>query len=690
MRENAVVLLGLLVGEDEGLEQHEVAVRLAHGVVLLAGDVIVIGEAHRDIILILPDIEAVLRRVVRPARHLRVGPVRAAEAVAGGHWVKQPAAGGQAAQAVDVGLRAGGDVALHADGGVKLHDRAGHDAVEGLDRRDLPEHGLVVHAVEDVDAAVRGVGQRDVLPAVEAIGDDVLVGVVALRLAEGDEEERVDDGDEGGGPDGVPQEFPLAAAHPLEHDGQQQKAQQRDGHIAPEARRVVLEAEGERLLAVGVRRFLPHQADGQGDAQGDAHRPAQGAGPVGARAVHGQHGGQAHHQGEHVVPAGVVARVEELERGVEDRHQGHEEEQRQEALEPVLCAPLQKADDARHAEQRQPRAQGGPLGLAVRGEVGARGDVGREEEALQNVNVALVPAVEQGAPAVRGVVHARVLHHSQDRRHQQDARHQHAHDGLTEQQQEVAQIEAEAAREKAQEEVDQREGDLAHEEVVVDKAAEENGDGEDAAPPRGHILVERPEHEREEDDRLVEMIEEDVVDGEAGEGVEQAAEHGRVPAGDVAAQIVRARRGRAGELEDQKRPHQIRHGLAREGKRQPEKRAAEQIEGVASDEIRAEVRRPAPAQIAAAHRVVAHLVERHLLHVEVAVKEKIAVVEQDERDKKQKRNGKGQPEGAEQIAAAPAGEEPPAQLLELDRFSRHVKNLRGGRAAWQYNMEMKE
>ena len=97
-------------------------VRFAHRVVFLAGDVVVIGEAHRDIILILPDVKAVLRGVVRPARHLRIRAVRAAEAIARRDGIKEPAAGGQAAQAVNLRARPGGHVALYADRRVKLHN----------------------------------------------------------------------------------------------------------------------------------------------------------------------------------------------------------------------------------------------------------------------------------------------------------------------------------------------------------------------------------------------------------------------------------------------------------------------------------------------------------------------------------------------------------------------------------------
>ena len=62
---------------------------------------------------------------------------------------------------------------------------------------------------------------------------------------------------------------------------------------------------------------------------------------------------------------------------------------------------------------------------------------------------------------------------------------------------------------------------------------------------------------------------------------------------------------------------------------QPEERAAEQVKGIGTDEIGAEVGRPAPAPVPASDRVVAHLVEWDLLHVEIAVEQKITVVEDD-------------------------------------------------------------
>ena len=79
----------------------------------------------------------------------------------------------------------------------------------------------------------------------------------------------------------------------------------------------------------------------------------------------------------------------------------------------------------------------------------------------------------------------------------------------------------------------------------------------------------------------------------------------------------------------------MRHHPARERDGQPEKRAAEQVERVGTDEIGPEVGFPVPAPVSAAHGIMAHLVERNLLNIEISVKEKISLVKKDERNKKQ-------------------------------------------------------
>ena len=166
MAQQPVVLGGPVVLQHDGPQHHQLPVRLGHGVVLAAGDIVVVGEAHGDVVLVLPDVIAVGVAVVGPARHGGVGHVLPGEEVAVVVVVKQPVHRGQGPQAVVGGVRPAGHVPLHADGVVELHHRAGHNAVEGLDGGDLPEHAGVVQALVKVRAALLQVGQVHVLPAV--------------------------------------------------------------------------------------------------------------------------------------------------------------------------------------------------------------------------------------------------------------------------------------------------------------------------------------------------------------------------------------------------------------------------------------------------------------------------------------------------------------------------------------------
>ena len=82
---------------------------------------------------------------------------------------------------------------------------------------------------------------------------------------------------------------------------------------------------------------------------------------------------------------------------------------------------LHPADDAGHAEHGQPRAEGRPFGFGIRGEVRACGKIRREEETLQNVNVALIAVIKQGAPTADGIGNAVVLNDAQNAWHKQNA-----------------------------------------------------------------------------------------------------------------------------------------------------------------------------------------------------------------------------------------------------------------------------
>ena len=120
----------------------------------------------------------------------------------------------------------------------------------------------------------------------------------------------------------------------------------------------------------------------------------------------------------------------------------------------------------------------------------------------------------------------------------------------------------------------------------------------------------------------MELIEENVVNLEAGEGVQQRADDGVVLVFDKALEVRVGDDGGRGELEHIDRRHQIGRPGRREQAHQPEKRAAEQVVGIAADEVGAEVGQPVPAEIPLVHHAHAVLVKRDLLHVVIAVIEK--------------------------------------------------------------------
>ena len=142
----------------------------------------------------------------------------------------------------------------------------------------------------------------------------------------------------------------------------------------------------------------------------------------------------------------------------------------------------------------------------------------------------------------------------------------------------------------------------------------------------GHGFLQADEEQGEEDDGLVEVVEEDVVDREAGKGVKEGAEHRPVPIPDEPPQVPVGGDGGAGGFEHQQRRHQVGHEAGGEGEGEPEEGGEEKVEAVGADEIGPQVGFPAPPDVPLPHRLVGKLVEGNLLDVEVPVKEKVPLV----------------------------------------------------------------
>ena len=152
----------------------------------------------------------------------------------------------------------------------------------------------------------------------------------------------------------------------------------------------------------------------------------------------------------------------------------------------------------------------------------------------------------------------------------------------------------------------------------------------------------------------MEVVEEHIVYGKPGKGVEQAAHHRPAFPADIAPQVDKAGQGGAGELQHQEGGHEIGHRLAGEGDGQPEEGASQEIEGVGAHKVGPQVRGPAPPHVAGAHCVVAHLVKGHLLDVEVPVIEEIPVVHNDKGQKDQERQSQPVGKGFQIIVGTPA------------------------------------
>ena len=120
----------------------------------------------------------------------------------------------------------------------------------------------------------------------------------------------------------------------------------------------------------------------------------------------------------------------------------------------------------------------------------------------------------------------------------------------------------------------------------------------------------------------MELIEENIVDLEAGKGVQQRADDGVILIFDKALEIRVGNYGCRRKLEHIDRRHQVGRPRRREQAHQPEKRAAEQIIGIAADKIRAEIGQPVPSEVPFVNHPHAVLVKRNLLHIIVTVIEK--------------------------------------------------------------------
>ncbi len=190
------------------------------------------------------------------------------------------------------------------------------------------------------------------------------------------------------------------------------------------------------------------------------------------------------------------------------------------------------------------------------------------------MEIPLVFVIEHRVPAVDDVSCAAVLQHSQDGGDKQSAGNAHPQHSLQGQEEEIPEGEPPIPPQHTQEEIYEGEGDLAHEEVIIHKAASRNRQGKKPPAAGCHVFVQGRQQQGEEHNGFVEMVKENIIDGKPRKGIEDGADEGGVRGFCIAVQVNVPGEAGAGKLQDEQRPHHVLHPLRGEGDGEPEEGAA--------------------------------------------------------------------------------------------------------------------
>ena len=150
------------------------------------------------------------------------------------------------------------------------------------------------------------------------------------------------------------------------------------------------------------------------------------------------------------------------------------------------------------------------------------------------------------------------------------------------------------------------------------------------------------------------MVEEDVVNGKSGKGIEHRADEGGVRGLGIPVNVDVPRKGGTGKFQNQQGAHQKLDPFRGKGNGQPEEGTSQQIETVGAHKIGPQIREMAPSQVAGANRIVGQPVEGDLLHIEVPIEEKPSSIYHHKGEKDQKRQAQSQEKGFEEIIVPPA------------------------------------
>ena len=412
----------------------------------------------------------------------------------------------------------------------------------------------------------------------------------------------------------------------------QQHAKHRRKPDKPELRGLLHHATAPHAVL-----FLGHQNEHQIHCRNHRHRP-DAAHQVDVRILQRMHGGRAHDEDGHIIPAGIIAGVQRIKAGIQHRHQRHYKACPQNGRVGAALAHAHVGKHARRTHHGQVGRHAGVLDDAVGKDIGQIGWVWRQEQRSENGEILLRFAVNQKTEAAGRVHRARVAQKEAHCRHQQHTPHgaaQHRLEGKAEKQ---PRAQAVFAPHRLPYKIDDEEHRLpGKKEIVVHKVYRQKHRQKSLAVFQ-HGLVQRPQQQWEQGDAVQKMVKKCVVHRKAGKRIQHAGNHRRLPRFGIPVQIGVCRKAAHAKLQHQQRHHGIGHGALRQQGAQPEKGRAQQVERIPVDGGSAKVCVPAPLAAGRFHKAVHIGIEGDLLAVEIA-----AVLEQALINNKERRiqNGRG-------------------------------------------------
>ncbi len=612
------------------LQQNIAVIRKAHGHIV---GIAVIGER---VVLMVVDIAvgAVLRgKGLRPAvRHHDIF-----------HAQKPP-------QGIDPRLGLGGYVPLYAHARIKIHNGGGYNAVKALQHGFFHPQAQIVVAAVGVEPVKMIVWQIGLLCRDGALGAVFGVPLPLRKLAQRDMHYRIKHRKAQNAREQHTRK--ILFLPDAQRAAKQQEAQNRRKIGEPELRLALHNADAPYALFP-----LGHQSEHRKQHRNHRNGP-QPVCQINALILQSAHGGGAHHQNRHIVPARVVAGIQRVERGIQHRHQRHHKACPQNFGKGRFGPRLQVRPHARTAYNRQKGRHAGVLNHGIGKDIGQIGGIGRQKQRGKNGKVLLHAPIKQKAEAAGEIHRAGIVLQAQHGGPEQRAPHCHAQQRFKRQPPEALCRNAVFPRQHLGKKIKEQKYDLPGKKEIVVQKIHGYRQREQAARIVINRPVQRTQQKREQRDAIDKMVEKRIVDGKARKRIQARADYSPMIGRGVPAQIpVRAKRRHA-ELDTEHRNHRIRNPRLRQQQRQPEKRRAAQVKRIRIHGRGTQIRLPAPLPGARFDKAVHICVKRDLLAVKIAAVLEQAAVHHQKRQKDQKRRRRAQRERKQRAAAGGPGPRP--------------------------------